>query len=119
MFPVRLLIAGSRGVSPSPQQIDEQLRKLLPVEVTELVSGGARGADEAGEVWAHENAIPITRFPADWDRYGKGAGHRRNREMAQYADVALVFWKDNSPGTANMVTWMTAYDKIVRVVRCK
>ncbi len=118
---MRLLIAGSREVLPDAEQIDAQFCEFLfcKSDVTEVVSGGARGADDAGEAWAAINGLPVTRFPADWDRYGKGAGHRRNQQMAKYADRAIVFWKDNSPGSANMIAWMTALGKPVRVVRCR
>ena len=118
---MRLLIAGSRDLYPEPDQIDDQFDDFLFVkdDVTEVVSGGARGSDDAGEAWAAVNGYPVKRFPADWDRYGKGAGHRRNEQMARYADAAIVFWKNNSPGSANMVAWMVALGKPVRVVRCR
>jgi len=35
-----------------------------------VVSGGARGIDTLGEIWAQSQGIPVTRFPADWARYG-------------------------------------------------
>jgi hypothetical protein len=118
---MKLLIAGSREVYPDADQIDAVFDDFLFVkgDVTEVVSGGARGADDAGEGWAAINGVPVKRFPADWNRYGKGAGHRRNEQMARYADGAIVFWKDNSPGSANMIAWMTALGKPVRVVRCR
>ena len=72
--------------------------------ITEVVSGTARGADRVGEGWANMNNIPITRMPANWDRYGRIAGHRRNLEMAEYADQLVVFWNGVSPGTKNMIT---------------
>lgn len=106
---------------PELDQIDAVFDDFLFVkqDVTEVVSGGARGADDAGEGWAAVNGVLVKRFPADWDQYGKGAGHRRNEKMARYADMAIVFWKNNSSGSANMTTWMVALGKPVRVVRCR
>ena len=71
--------------------------------ITEVVSGTARGADKVGEGWANINDIPITRMPADWDRFGSIAGRRRNLEMAEYADSLVAFWNGISPGTRNMI----------------
>ena len=59
---------------------------------TGIVSGGARGVDKLGEQIADEQHIPVTKFLADWDNYGKGAGFIRNEEMAKYADELLAVW---------------------------
>lgn len=72
-------------------------------DISEVVSGTARGADRRGEAWANMNNISIKRFPADWDKYGKAAGHIRNAEMAKYADAAIIFWNGVSPGTRSMI----------------
>lgn len=117
---MRLLIAGSRDWQVSPEAIDKQFCFVLCREdVTEVVSGGARGADDSGEAWAAINGIPIKRFPAKWDTYGKIAGIMRNIEMADYADMAMVFWRKQSTGSANMIANMVARGKFVRVVRPK
>ena len=71
--------------------------------ITEIVSGGARGADKLGERWAKENDVPLRVFPADWDSHGKAAGPIRNKQMAVYADAILVFWDGQSRGTKNMI----------------
>jgi hypothetical protein len=60
-------------------------------------------------------AVPIASFPAKWERYGKRAGPIRNREMADYADVAVVIWDDNSPGSRNMIKTMKDLGKPVFV----
>jgi len=73
-------------------------------EVTEVVSGTARGVDQGGELWASVQGRPVKRFPADWDTYGKSAGHRRNAEMAKYADALVAIWDGKSRGTANMIS---------------
>lgn len=61
-------------------------------EVTEVLSGCARGADRLGEIWAAQRGIPVRPFPADWDQHGKAAGHIRNRQMAAEGEglVALL-----------------------------
>lgn len=71
--------------------------------ITEVVSGGARGADKLGEVWARQHGIPIKRMPADWAKHKKSAGPIRNTEMAKYADGLIAFWDGKSPGTKDMI----------------
>ena len=47
--------------------------------------------------------IPVKRVPANWEKFGRSAGHRRNAEMAQYADGLVAFWDGLSPGTRSMI----------------
>ena len=86
-----------------------------PNGVTEIVSGTAPGADTLGERFAFENNIPVTRFLADWDKYGKSAGPIRNRQMAKYGDQLIAFWDGKSRGTKNMIETMREYDKPITV----
>lgn len=71
--------------------------------ISEVVSGGARGADNFGEKWAYDNAHLLTKFPANWDKYGKSAGYRRNEDMSDYAESLVAFWDGKSKGTRHMI----------------
>lgn len=114
---MKLIIAGSRNVSPTIKEIDWAIGYYFSASpLTEVVSGTAGGADQAGERWARERGYPIKRFPADWGEFGKFAGKKRNGEMAWYADAALVFWDGSSNGSADMVTRMVERGKRVAVV---
>ena len=84
--------------------------------ITEIVCGGATGADELGEVYADQNSIPVKSFPADWVKYKKAAGPIRNREMAQYADVLIAVWDGKSRGTKNMIEEMNKLMKPVFLI---
>lgn len=70
-----------------------------------VVNGGARGADAIAQRWActmRNLGLPVhpEMHRADWDRYGKSAGHRRNAEMvARGADLVLAFPLGESRGT--------------------
>lgn len=72
---------------------------------TVLVHGGClTGADAIADQFARENGWEVEVHPADWERWKKSAGPRRNREMAELgADVCLAFNRNDSPGTKNMV----------------
>lgn len=85
-------------------------------EVSEVVSGDARGADKLGEKWGHATHLPVTHFPADWNRHGRGAGHIRNAEMAKYADALVAFWDGKSRGTKGMIDYAAKLGLRVKIV---
>ena len=98
---MRVIVAGSRNC-PKLDYVRQALDKS-PFYMDELVSGGARGVDTFGEMIANEKRIKIRRFPADWNRFGKSAGYRRNEEMATYADALVAVWDGQSVGTKHMI----------------
>jgi hypothetical protein len=98
---MRVIIAGSRDIA-DPRALQAALQEV-DWRITQVVCGMARGADKLGYDWAKANNIPIAEFPADWNRYGKSAGHRRNAEMAKNADALLALWDGQSRGTNNMI----------------
>ena len=74
-----------------------------PWEITEVISGTAKGVDKLGERWAKENNIPCVRYPANWSKYGLKAGPIRNAEMADVAEATIILWDGVSKGTNNMI----------------
>jgi hypothetical protein len=107
---MKTIIACSRWiVSPGARRFLTRSIHTLPWNITEVVSGGARGIDTMGERWADANTIPIKRFNSHWYPDGPkggldlGAGFKRNEEMALYADALLAIWDGNSKGTKNMI----------------
>lgn len=109
---VKLIIAGSRTLRPTPAQITAALH----VTPTEVVSGTAIGVDRCGEFWAVLNKIPVMRFPAQWDTEGKAAGYLRNERMAKYADACLIFHDGKSRGTQHMIDLATSHGLSLKVV---
>lgn len=83
----------------------------------EVVSGTAKGADQMGEFWAEEHGVLVTTFPADWDRFGRSAGYRRNEDMAKYSDVLVAFWDGHSRGTKHMIDLALEHSLEVHVFR--
>ena len=101
---MKVIIAGSRnGVMARDIMFGVDKFTIIHGDITEIVSGTARGADRLGEVWAEQHEIPVTSFPADWKRYGAGAGFRRNEAMAEYADGLIAIWVGGSRGTKHMI----------------
>ena len=81
---MKTIIAGSRSIGV-PAVVHAAI-DASGFEITEVVSGTARGVDRLGEVWARLKGIPIKQFPANWTVYGKRAGYLRNVQMAEYSD---------------------------------
>ena len=112
---MKLIIAGSRTFT------DYQLlcRTLTPelLRITQVITGGARGADQLGYRWAWKHQVKHQLFRADWGRFGKSAGMRRNYQMAQAGDMLLAFWDGQSPGIAHMAQCMRQLGKPVVVIR--
>jgi len=98
---MKVIIAGGRDFTN--YALVETAVKVSGFEITQVVSGKAKGVDTLGEVWALANNIPVEAFPADWDQHGRAAGPIRNREMAEYADALIAIWDGESKGTANMI----------------
>ena len=98
---MRVIIAGSREITD--RELLEASVEDSDFQITEVVSGGAKGVDRLGEKYARKEDISITRFPAHWNRYGRRAGPIRNSEMAEYADALIAIWDGQSPGTRDML----------------
>lgn len=117
---MKLIVAGGRDFIDSQTMITVLIDLVDKGKIDpnpELVCGMARGADIlAFRLWKQEN-MQIHVFPAEWDKYGKSAGLRRNKEMGEFADAAVCFWDGNSKGTKHMIDIMNKLNKPVYVVR--
>jgi hypothetical protein len=107
--PFRILVTGSRTWDDE-MTIQYVLSEILFHNRSMVLVHGAcpRGADRIADEWAAARnqfpAKPVTveRHPADWERYGKSAGFRRNAEMVRLcADLCLAFIMDGSRGATH------------------
>ncbi len=114
---MKVVISGSRTIN------DIKLIEMSVAEsgfdVSEVISGGAKGIDTLAVEWAVENDIPINVFEAAWNnldhpdaliktsrwgqKYDARAGLRRNELMAVYADALIAIWDGKSKGTKHML----------------
>lgn len=106
MSGTKVIIAGSRQLT-DVRLVAEAVRRS-GFQISEVVSGAARGIDTAGEAWAAANGIPVRRFPADWARHGRAAGPRRNTTMVGYVrphgGALIAVWNGESRGTQHIIT---------------
>ncbi|UMB52433.1 DUF2493 domain-containing protein [Lutibacter sp. A64] len=101
---MKLIIAGTRTFNDYKKLCTECDNILQDQNNIEIVSGAYyKGADKLGEQYAKERGYKITRFPANWKRYRRAAGPKRNEQMAEYADTLIAFWDGKSRGTKNMI----------------
>lgn len=120
----RVIICGSREFDDY-EFLRDKCDKILsrkaadPTEEIVIVSGCAKGADALGERYASERGYQVLRYPAQWDKYGKSAGPRRNREMAEVSNACIAFLSSTSEnrGTKNMISTALKMNLLVREVK--
>ena len=107
---MKLAVIGSRSLC------DIVIDDYIPYDVTEIVSGGARGIDMIAKDYANRKEIAYTEFLPKYNLYGKGAPIKRNEEIARYADEAIAFWDGKSKGTEYTINLFKKLGKEVRVI---
>jgi hypothetical protein len=120
----RVIICGSREFDDY-EFLRDKCDKILsrkaadPTEEIVIVSGCAKGADTLGERYASERGYQVLRYPAQWDKYGKSAGFRRNKEMAEVSNACIAFLSLTSEnrGTKNMISTALKMNLLVREVK--
>ena len=115
----RLVVAGGRDFNNFfylTAVLDKLLEDKILTHNVVIVSGMARGADTLGERYAKMRRLDIDYHLADWDRYGKSAGYRRNEQMALSSDASCVFWDGKSKGSAHMIDLTKKSNNALRVV---
>ena len=73
------IVAGSRSFGDYPKLCERLDYFLQRKQEVVIVSGGARGADSLAEEYAQSRGFRSVVIKADWDKWGKSAGFRRNR----------------------------------------
>ncbi len=110
---MRIAIVGSRNYN-----FLHQVRKFVRTlpQGTVVVSGGARGVDDIAEREAAKCGLETKIFPADWDRYGKSAGYKRNVQIVDYSDMIVAFWVAGSKGTRHTIDIAKDKNKFLMVI---
>ncbi len=115
---MKVIISGSRTVTDDVDYVDMSVAES-GFDVTEVVSGCAKGADTLAIKWAEKYNIPIQPFEANWSdlsnpdalikvngwgqKYDAKAGLRRNELMAVYGEALIAIWDGKSKGTKHMI----------------
>ena len=118
---MKTIIAGTRKIEGDAGYLQVvQAVQESGFEITQVVSGGAKGVDKLGELWASRSKVGVRVIPAQWEKDGKAAGFKRNTRMAEYAEALVAVWDGESRGTAHMIEeakkkGLTIYIKYVEV----
>jgi len=100
---MKVAVVGSRDF-PDLAKVEAVMDEIIQNELhIEIVSGGARGVDQEAERIARGWSTKVIVIPAEWDKFGKGAGMIRNRQIVELADRVIAFWDGESPGTRNTI----------------
>ena len=101
---MRVLVCGDRNWKES-----DPIRVFLcslPKDSV-VIHGAARGADSVAGKIAEAIGLRVETYPANWNKFGKAAGHIRNKEMLDTGkpDMVVYFHRNlkESKGTRNMV----------------
>lgn len=117
---MKLLIAGTRFIDGRPWADYDYVCDCMELfkwrkNIQKLLSGGAPGADRLGEKWI-ENEWPgvvgITSYLPDYQKHGSAwAPLKRNEQMADDCDFAVLFWDGLSKGTGHMFNCLRSRKK--------
>lgn len=113
---MRLIISGGRDIWDFDFIVDTIKFYTQNLDSWTLVCGMAPGVDTVAYDYCEANGIPIVKYYADWDNYGKKAGPLRNEDMALHAEALLAIWDGNSPGTNDMIKRATDHGLKFKVV---
>lgn len=95
---MRVAVIGSREI---PDFVDvDYLIDRIPLNCTEIVSGGAAGVDQLARLAAQRLGLPIREFFPLYSAYGKRAPLLRNLDIIRSADLVVAIWDGKSHGTA-------------------
>ena len=67
-----------------------------------IIHGGAAGADSMAGALGKRLSVGVQPCPANWAKYGRGAGPIRNKEMLALQPAKVIAFPGGR-GTANMV----------------
>lgn len=110
---MRVLVCGGRDYLAYDKVFDAledlYMRNFDDSEDLVVIQGGAKGADYFAKLWAlrefgHVSHVKHIEFPANWKKYGRGAGAVRNQQMIDEGKPDLVLAFPGGTGTADMVS---------------
>lgn len=99
---LRIIVCGGRDYHDKDRlfAVLDELHAKTPIEV--VVHGNAAGVDRLSGVWAHLRNVRCWPVAAEWSRFGKSAGPRRNQKMLGLRPAMVVTFPGGA-GTADMV----------------
>lgn len=100
---MRVIVCGGRKYNNAIRLYGVLGRLHRERGVDVVIQGGAPGADELAAKWASANGVNTVTYSAEWDKYGRAAGPKRNQAMIEreHPDGVVAF--PGGSGTADMI----------------
>jgi len=111
-----IAVVGSRSFN-NRELAFRTLDKYIGNRGHSIITGGAHGADAIAEEWAKSRGVQVQVLPAEWEKYGRSAGPRRNTEIVKRCQAVIAFWDGKSPGTRDSIRKAQAQGKRVIVIQ--
>lgn len=114
---MKISIIGSRSFNDY-DLVEKTITKTLDISLIDtVVSGGAKGADFLGEIFAKNHNLQTMIFLPDWEKHGKKAGFLRNSDIIKNSDHVFAFWDGESKGTYDSITKAKKANKPITIVQ--
>ena len=110
---MRVAVVGSRSLDDRSYQT---LTENIPSGVSEIISGGASGADSLAEQYARERGLPVTVIRPDYKTYDRHAPLIRNSQIVSESDFTLILWDGVSRGSLNVIMTCIRTNKPFKVL---
>jgi len=85
-------------------------------EIDTIVSGGAKGVDTLGEIFAMKYNLKRDITKPDWKGLGKGAAFIRNQQIVDNSDCLIAFPIGTSGGTWDTIRKAEKQNKKIIVI---
>lgn len=95
-------IIGSRNIKTYAL---EKMLLHIPLNCTEVISGGAEGVDQMARAAAAASNCKFIEILPNYKKYGKNAPIVRNLQLVKKCDMVLAFWDFYSKGTASAINF--------------
>jgi len=114
---MRVLVCGGRDFTD--RKLFNKVMRPFRKSATLIIEGECHTPDNPDKMarrWAENHGIEVLAMPAEWNKYGKSAGYRRNKRMLDKGKPQFGIAFPGGAGTDNMVKLMrSAGIPVVRV----
>lgn len=111
---MRVAVVGSRNANESHYPL---LADGIPQNASEIISGGASGADTLAARYAEENGLRLNVFLPDYTQHGNKAPLMRNAEIVDAADYIVALWDTVSRGTGHVIRLCIEKNKPFKIIK--
>jgi hypothetical protein len=113
---MKLAIVGTREFEDNEKIFQSVQVAAAGCNITEIVSGGAKGVDRAAVYVAAKLRVPVKEFLPDYAKYGRGAPLKRNTQIVDYADKVIAYPSKTSKGTLDSIKKAKEKGKLLKII---